>query len=76
MIVLTIFLYSDICEMNFGLMDFGFIISGMGKSCKAIPVEIDRQRTIRSNKNINSDVKFFTSYQKWVIHVSLNYVGL
>lgn len=48
----------------------------MSKSTKPWSIEIDSKRIMRCNKYVNTHIELFMSYEKWVVNISLNYVGL
>lgn len=51
---------------------FGAIVWFWSKSCEPFVVNIDSERIYTRNKNINSQIKFVTIYQKWVRNVFTN----
>lgn len=47
-------------------------VSLRGKPCKTLFVDIDSERLIASNDNINSQIKFVPVDQKWIGYISGN----
>ena len=47
----------------------------MGKAGEPRTVQVDDQRVMGCNKNVNSQIKFFVPNQKGILDVPLNDVG-
>ena len=58
------------------IVDIVSIVPIMRKSPKAGSIKINRQRVVRSYEDIDSHIKFFMPYQKRIVDIPLNNIGL
>lgn len=68
----------NVCEMHVGILDLFYLVrvAVVGETCKACPVEVDRQRLVRCHKAIYAHIELLTPDQKWVHNVTLNNIRL